>query len=280
MEDAEAYENNMKAIIKALKEEWSTGENNERWMDSKTGWDALTENSPLIEIADSIVDVTQRIVHAGAANPQLRRRLEFSIIRKNGLISPWRKEEALERLLTAHHADLRNQYAIGGGKESIDLIRVSEKNEITEIFELKHDCGNDTPLYATIELLKNYFLLVKNEKDKHLSQLVLLANTDYYKKYKKSGASFRTILGHISSRLPEKLYILPQVVDCGTPKVVDAIRILRWDLNWLENNDTQMYDEIVRLNEEQVIELAQQVGGLNLELRNVEIQNKGDWSKV
>lgn len=268
MEDAEEYENNMKAIIKALKEEWSIGENNERWMDSKTGWNALNENSPLIEIADSILDVTQRVVHAGVANPQLRRRLEFSIIRKNGLISPWRKEEALERILTVHHADLRNQYAIGGGKESVDLIRVTRENEITEIFELKHDCGNDTPLYATIELIKNYFLLVMNEKWQHLQQLVILANIAYYEKYQASWTSFRTILEHINGRLPENVNIQTQAVDCGTPEIVDAIRTLNWALNWQENNDTQLYDEIVRLNEEQVIELAQQVGGSNLEMRH------------
>jgi hypothetical protein len=147
MKDTKAYENNMKAIIKALKKAWSIGKNNQkRWMDSKTGWNALNENSPLLEIGDSIWDVTQRVVRAGASNPQIRRRLGFSIVRKNGLISPWRKEEALERLLTAHHADLRNQYAIGGGKESIDLIRLTEGNEIIAIIELKHDCGSDTPL--------------------------------------------------------------------------------------------------------------------------------------
>lgn len=271
MNDTGAYENNMKAIINALKEEWSIGKNNtERWMDSKTGWNALNDNSPLIEIADSIMDVTQRVVHARASNPQIRRRLKFSIIRKNGLISPWRKEEALERLLTAHHVELRNQYAIGGGKESIDLIKVTEKNEITAIFELKHDCGNDTPLYATIELLKNYFLLAANERDQHLRQLVLLANAAYYKKYTASWTFFRTILEHINGRLPENVNIEIQAVECGTPEIVDAINTLNWELNWRDNNDTLMYDQIVRLSEGQVIELAQTVEESILEIRKLD----------
>jgi len=58
---------------------------------------------------------------------------------------PGAKKRLSNEYLTAHHDDLRNQYAIGGGKESIDLIRVIAENEITAIYELKHDCGKDTP---------------------------------------------------------------------------------------------------------------------------------------
>ena len=269
--NTEDHGNNMKDIIKALKKAGSVGENNsKRWMDTKTGWNALNKNSPLTKIAESIFKVTRQVVRAGASNPEIRQRLKFSIIRKNGLISPWRKEEALERILTAHHDDLRNQYAIGGGKESIDLIRVIAENEITAIYELKHDCGKDTPLYATIELLKNYFLLVDNEKDQHLKQLVLFANQAYYRKYQASWATFRIILEHINGLLlPKNVSILTQYVACGTPEVVDAINTLSWKLNWQKTKKTKKYDQIVRLNEGRVEKLAQQVGESNLAIRNL-----------
>jgi hypothetical protein len=268
MKNTEDHVNNMKAIIEALKTYWRVSENNsERWMDTKTGWNALNENSPLTKIAESIYKVTRQVVRARDSNPQIRERLEFSIIRKKGLIGPWRKEEALERLLTAHHDKLRNQYAIGGGKESIDLIRVTGDHEITEIYELKHDCGNDTPLYATIELLKNYFLMVDNCKAKHLRQLILLANQTYYPQYQASWAAFRIILEHINrTLLPKNVSILTQIVACGTPEVVDAINTLNWELNWRINNETELYDEIVRLDEDQVRELAGQIGAANLEI--------------
>jgi hypothetical protein len=100
-----------------------------------------------------------------------------------------------------------------------------------------------------------------------LQQLVLLANAAYYEKYQASWDYFKTILDRINGRLPENVNIQTQVVDCGTPEIVEAINTLNWDLNWRDNNDTLLYDEIVRLNEEQVIELAQQVGEANLEIR-------------
>lgn len=146
-------------IIGVLREDVASDE--DRWMDSKSGWnhgipggahaavlDAISSNNNFSELPDAFVR---------------RRCTTFSVVEKSrDSFQVWRKEEALERFIVATNSrpeknnktSIHNQYCVAQGKESVDLI-VSDNGNMSEYVELKNDAGGGTPVYAIIELLKN-----------------------------------------------------------------------------------------------------------------------------
>jgi hypothetical protein len=97
-----------------------------------------------------------------------------------------RPEEALERLiLSTNKIGCFNQVPVGGGKESIDLMRFAEDKSVTFI-ELKPWLSKDTPLYALIESVKNLGLyrLIEGKLADELRVgeigLTVLAPVEYY----------------------------------------------------------------------------------------------------
>lgn len=116
----------------------------------------------------------------------LRRTFGFTMKMKKRLC-PGRTEEALERVLTLCNSKMCNQFPLSGDKENIDLIY--DKNEI---IELKQWGTKETPLYAFVELIKNY-TVIKNKKELKdinpvdIKTLTILAPWDYYKKFEKEG---------------------------------------------------------------------------------------------
>jgi len=91
------------------------------------------------------------------------------------------KETSIERFISAFKTEYSHQYPFEG-KEQIDLIVKDENNNIKEIIELKHEDGGDSPLYALIEIVKNYYLL-KNKYNHNIEELTILAPKEYFYKY-------------------------------------------------------------------------------------------------
>ena len=243
--DRQINDSNMALIIKSLKEETHKNLGNKgRWMDSITGWNNL-ESIPYTpeKIAELIFNTVQKITQLRSSNntkPVIRERYEFSLVKQGDLITPWRKEEALERLLICIHPNLKNQYAIGGGKESIDMVKIDDKHNILSIIELKHDTGGGTPLFAIIELLKNYELLKKQNLDKHLKTLELLATKSYFEGFKNSFETFEEILSHLNNKL-KNAQIEVKFVDADVEDINKELSSLKLDLEW-KKSKKEKYD--------------------------------------
>lgn len=117
----------------------------------------------------------------------LRRKYGFT---PNPDKTPNRPEEALERFIVAtNRTHAFNQIPIGGKKESIDLLIKTEKHE-AEFVELKAWTGNDSPLYALVESLKNLveYRVILNNKIADVPvldkvHLTVLAPRDYFNSF-------------------------------------------------------------------------------------------------
>ena len=126
---------NMKLIIKSLKEKTDNNLGNKgRWMDTISGWNNL-ESLPytpekIAELIFNTVQNTTELKFSNTPKPVIRERCEFSLVKQGDFITPWRKEEAIERLLICVHPNLKNQYAVGGGKESIDIVKIDNNENI------------------------------------------------------------------------------------------------------------------------------------------------------
>lgn len=121
----------------------------------------------------------------------LRNRDRFTVMSNK---IPYRKEEALERFITASNDSVRyfNQIPIGGGKESIDIgIKETESRFI--FVELKPWSSTNSPLYAIVESLKNLieYRIIKDRGIEHYKEfgkynevdLMILAPLSYYRDY-------------------------------------------------------------------------------------------------
>lgn len=253
-------DSNMKLIIKSLKEKTDKSSGNYgRWMDSTTGWNHL-DSLPYTpaEISELILNTVQDITELKSTmipSPVIRERYGFSLVKQADLITPWRKEEALERLLLCVHSNLKNQFSVGGGKESIDMIKIDSKHNILSIIELKHDAGGGTPLYAIIELLKNYELLKKQNLDKSLKTLELLAPKSYFDYFKKSFEYFEKVIAHINNRL-QTVRIEILFVDADVKDINKVLSKLKLDLKWEKSNKSK-YDYKVLLTADKVKSLAE-----------------------
>ena len=129
----------------------------------------------------------------------------------------YRQEEGLERLICA----LKNRhYKNGWGnqiiinkakcsqKEYVDLVEYDRKtNNIISLIELKASNGNDSPLKAIIELLKNYFLCDFYNRQ-HIKNLILLAPKDYYIKHQiQKNKNFKTLIDELNKQLEVNIEI-------------------------------------------------------------------------
>lgn len=116
----------------------------------------------------------------------LRSRDKFTVLPSG---RPRRPEEALERLLVQTNPDtMYGQMPIGGGKESVDIVKL-ESNTGTFI-ELKPWHSSNSPLYALLESLKNLglyrILQARNHRGCEIIQnvqLAILAPVTYYQAY-------------------------------------------------------------------------------------------------
>lgn len=139
--------------------------------------------------------VLRKIIDSAGKRPRgkdllkCRKRFNFTVKVDK---TPYRKEEALERLVIASNIggrryEIFDQIPIGGGKESIDLgLRKGPK---FTFIELKAWDSKDNPLYGLIEILKNLieYRVIQDMKIKEPLgeeiELCLLAPKSYYISY-------------------------------------------------------------------------------------------------
>ncbi len=154
-------------------------------------------------------------------------RHNFTIVKKEAVSEPepFRKEEALERLLAVANTNMQNQIALNkkNSKESIDLV-YKKKDEVI-LIELKYAENGGTPLYALVEGLKNFFIYKKNDQKKEFT-ILILAPIHYYEKFHRESSikNFFELIEFLSKEIKIKI-------------IVKGIRI---EMNYLENAIKEM----------------------------------------
>ena len=188
--------------------------------------------------------------------------ITFSIVKTdNENFSIYRKEEAIERVIVCSDKNkFYNQITLTNGKENIDLIEIQDNKVI--IYELKAENGSDSPIFALIELLKNYELFKKAKKlDEKLKnkeiELVILAPKEYYDIYfknEKVKEKFQELLNLFDEKISLKTinFNSDDVLD----KLQDKIDEEGWDK---PSKETKQYDEIKKVEDKIVIQVSKEL---------------------
>lgn len=113
---------------------------------------------------------------------------EFTMIKlENNNIKIGRPEEALERyIVMTNDNEFNNQYPLSSGKENIDLVINNKNNNKITLIELKPWQFGRDPLYALLEIFKNFLrfkCIPGNSSDEKNYNLMILAPLDYYQNY-------------------------------------------------------------------------------------------------
>lgn len=175
-------ESNIKKIITSIQENIKGIRNDDednRWIRTKKYWDRFTNSEILAnEIITDIEDELNIDLNLAEIS---KSKTNITVVKNNSRIWFWREEEALERLICLYNENLSNQEPLRENSEGKELADIVEKKfgKIITLIELKSwNNTQDSPLYAIIELLKNYYLY----KDRtNIRQLILLAPTEYFK---------------------------------------------------------------------------------------------------
>ena len=164
---------------------------------------------------------------------------------------PGRPEEALERLIVGANHGMCDQMPIGGGKESVDIVKL--ENGTATFIELKPWRTSDSPLYALLEGLKNLFLyrILKAKDHKGCQtiqkvQVAILAPFLYYQNFQ--------LLDH-SLKIPNKNNV--QAFIDAVAKIFE-VKIQFIALNWTEEDLLKVCSDISPgpNNEKEIISVA------------------------
>ena len=197
-------------IIESFSEKFS------KYFENKSGWNDLYKLNEVDELANCIICNTENKT-TGLIEPKRYRKerikTDFSITQSSNRADfvigvP---ENNLERLLIIANEQKKNiaNQIPTPDKGHVDLY-FEQDNEIN-IIELKQWNGNDNPLFAIVELLKNYNLLLLSDENKnvrkyyniHLNNenscvnLILLAPVEYYNKFAK-GCNKKTLVTYFN----------------------------------------------------------------------------------
>ena len=158
------------------------------------------DKNTIIDIIDKVVKVNRtRLIakHTGCMKTkgQLKQTTNISYARL--FSSQYKNDEVLwERIILLCNKDkLYNQLCVGkDNKESVDIVYSLDKNkfERQKYIELKTNLNTNNPLFAFVELLKNYILTRKtaSKECETIDKLVLLAPKFYYKYFISNGTNF------------------------------------------------------------------------------------------
>ncbi len=193
---------NMGVIIEKLQGDKRSIDAKKRWIDTKTGWNNYThskEKEDLEKKISPLVKINKTREERGRTI-NLKKNTEISIVKNSNLPEFKSFEESLERIITFLNLKIFNQLCIGSNnKESIDLIYSNnEHNEEDNKYLIELKTTANTPLYAFIELIKDYCLLKKLDKSDRgkIEKLILLAPKSYFEKFKEQNSIiefFKTI---------------------------------------------------------------------------------------
>lgn len=180
---------NMKVIIEKLQGDKRRIDAKKRWIDAKAGWNNYThskEKEDLEKTISPLVQINETREKRGYTI-NLKQNTIISIVKDPNPPKFKSFEESLERIITCVNLKkIFNQLCIGShNKESIDLIYSNNGEDKEYLIELKTTAN--TPLYAFIELIKDYCLLKKlNKSDgEKIKKLILLAPKSYFEKFKE-----------------------------------------------------------------------------------------------
>lgn len=197
-----------KSVMKQVIEHFSESPLSQWKIDHKKLWLVYLKTGKLPFTPNELHTTIQEIVNQQENRPRGEKLLRFR--KRNNFTlkedkTPYRPEEALERFIVVSNEDtFFNQFPIGGGKESIDMV-VKHSRDTVEFIELKPWDSSDSPLYALIEGLKNlieYRVIVERQIKKidipWKVDISLLAPKEYYQKFFLLDASVSTIAQNIS----------------------------------------------------------------------------------
>lgn len=182
---------NMKKIAAELQVKNASDE--EKWIEVKTGWSYYKHSENMQEILTTIEKVVEtHPTRLKIGSKELAENTTISDERTKSLNENITSEVYLERLITKSNSGFYNQLCVGvGNVESIDLVYVHSETAKLWLIELK--TTSNTPLYAFIEIIKNYYLLkaINPEKAENVEKLVLLAPKFYFQKFKPENSKFK-----------------------------------------------------------------------------------------
>ena len=217
-------ESNIERIISLILEsESNTYNNNGNWIRTKTYWNEPIKPCNVSKLANTITNKIKENFAIGKNS--IRTATNVSVVKKGNDIWFYRQEEALERLIClfnksksnnkwGNQADIQED---NSGKELVDLEECDSNNNYKSFIELKAwNNKKDTPLYAVIELLKNYYLCDKGKE--FIEELILLAPAEYYDYYDIYNTNFKDLITELNKLLPQNCNISVKVIDLTLEK--------------------------------------------------------------
>ena len=198
-------------IISNLKEDYK------KYFSSKTEWYNFGDCNNLDGFANNLIETIEKQIdecisikdyfenHLDTSGSNSRFQVTYTEkeYNKETVFLPYRIEEALERVLVAVNNDFKNQIALPDGGHIDFVMDINEDKKTATFVELKMWTNNsDSPLYALVECLKNYYLfknlgdipecegMKKNFEKKYkiekIAKLIILAPKEYYDLYNKT----------------------------------------------------------------------------------------------
>lgn len=227
-------ESNMKRIIKGFGCHAEKGKNDKtRWLNTKIGWQYYAQHSPQ-NIVDKLGLIEKEArscsnwQYKEPVHEEKRMRINPEVAINLGKRGEQNREVYVERYIAKHDINMCNQWCVGANsKESIDL--VYKNGDSYTLIELKvsgyEGKGTYTPPFALIEVIKNYYLAKKFNKNIKVKELAILSTKNFYAKFAKDKNSINKFLSDkekLSSKIgkPINLYYL----DIDESKLIENLK--------------------------------------------------------
>jgi len=213
-------------------------------------------NNEIDEMIDEIVKMIEEHTEPNESysnENKIRKTLEFTIVETDNSLKIGREEEAIERMIVCGGSRYCNQYNFNEN-EKADLILIDNNENILEMIELKQENSSDSPLYALVEIIKNFYL---SKKLKTIKELSILAPKKYFDNFFKEQEIYDKFI-EIKQKLEKKIGVPIKLkeVNFNSSDVLDAI---------FESK----YTKKQTLKENEVKEIAkalfEKIGGLKIE---------------
>lgn len=256
---------------------------------SKTFWNDINNCVKDVDnFASDIINIIKDLIDKGTllhdykdtTNEKTRTQVTF-VEKENDnekYFSPCRIEEALERVIVvAGDKQFINQIVLPDGGH-VDLITDIDKDGNATFVELKMWTNNsDTPLYALLESLKNYFLFnslnnknypnidnsFKEKGIKNITKLVILAPQEYFNIYKTTNNESYNFLKDLISIIEDKI----------NDKLENKIKIELKAIN-LSLKDWEIFIDSLKIKEKSIVNFEKEKEKINI------IKNKLNFQQV
>ena len=201
----------IKDIIKGIQNEFENKTKAKNWIDNSNYW--IENDIGTDEFAEKIIKIFKNTkLNITKKKIEKRPRSHVSVIKKNNETKIFREEEGLERLIQIMNKDDFGNQIIpklqNPGKQLIDLAKF-DKGNIESVIELKikKAKSTSTPLFAVIELIKNYYLC--GGKNSGIKKLILLAPDNYYEYFFNNNKKekFKHLIDFLSEKLSVQIKV-------------------------------------------------------------------------